>query len=325
LSYSKVRALTRIEAMSDHAEEELVEFAKVATAAQVDRTVAAYRGVVRNTRGETVDGDDLAPARLLRNDDGTVTLIAPMPAELAVEVVAALDAAQQQLRHEHAPAGASRREALRLLARTFLDPDRHAPPSTTVVIHTDAELWVGVDETGTVMLDTDAVRRLSCDAMLRHVRDADTGATTEFDLGRARRSPNRALRRALVRRDGDQCRWPGCTSRHWLHAHHLQHWTADGPTDLANLAILCSFHHRLAHEGRWRIDGDANGPLRFTGRDGTVLREDERRRRLRAHWLHVPFRQRHIHGDAIRTAHGERLDLDLTITALCCLVPPDRN
>ena len=30
-------------------------------------------------------------------------------------------------------------------------------------------------------------------------------------------------------------------------------------------------------------------------------------------------------GDAITTAHGEPQDLDWTIAALCCLIPPDRN
>src|SRR5262249_54167436 len=50
LSYSKVRAITRVATPS--VEGELIEFAKVATASQVERTVGAYRGVVRNVNPE---------------------------------------------------------------------------------------------------------------------------------------------------------------------------------------------------------------------------------------------------------------------------------
>jgi 5-methylcytosine-specific restriction endonuclease McrA len=202
-----------------------------------------------------------------------------------------------------------------------MQPDPHAPPPTQIVVHADADLRLGADDTGTVLLSTEAVRRLSCDALVRRVRDGVDGA---LDGGRARRTLTRKQRRALVRRDGDQCRFPGCTSRHYLHAHHIWHWTDGGPTDLANLVLLCPFHHKLVHEGGWQVDGDANEELTFVGPDGKRLAESIRRR-LRAHWRSIPFRQRNIAGDVIRTATGERLDLDLAITALCCLAPPDRN
>ena len=35
----------------------------------------------------------------------------------------------------------------------------------------------------------------------------------------------------------------------WCDAHHLRHWLHGGPTDLANLALLCRTHHRAVHEG----------------------------------------------------------------------------
>jgi hypothetical protein len=54
---------------------------------------------------------------------------------------------------------------------------------------------------------------------------------------------------------------------HWCTAHHLQPWTpvtpgaARGPTDLANLAPLCSTHHHLAHEGGWTLTRGPDGVL----------------------------------------------------------------
>jgi hypothetical protein len=319
LSYSKVRALSRIAGMDERAEQELLEFARVATAAQVERTVAAYRGVVRTVARERGEPEpELPSARLVTNDDGTVTLSVTMTADVALDVVAALDAAQRHLRDTRDPAGSSRTAALAHVARAYLQPDAHAAPATKLVVHTDAALQTGMDVTGRIMLAVDAVRRLACEATIRRVRD------TEHDLGRARRTVSRRLRRALVRRDGGQCRFPGCSYRHWLHAHHLWHWIDGGPTDLANLVLVCPFHHRLLHEGGWRIEGDPNRVLTFVSPQGRRLAEHTHPKQ-RAHWRTIPWRERRVRGSAIRTAHGENMDLDCAITGLCCLVPPDRN
>ena len=59
----------------------------------------------------------------------------------------------------------------------------------------------------------------------------------------ARPTPAQAIR------DGG-CIFPGCTRPlAWCEAHHLWHWLAGGPTDLANLALVCRTHHRAVHEG----------------------------------------------------------------------------
>jgi hypothetical protein len=40
----------------------------------------------------------------------------------------------------------------------------------------------------------------------------------------------------------------------WCDAHHIISWTADGPTDLSNLALLCGFHHRVVHDDTgWQV------------------------------------------------------------------------
>ena len=46
--------------------------------------------------------------------------------------------------------------------------------------------------------------------------------------------------------------FPGCSRPlAWCEAHHLRHWLHGGPTDLANLALVCRAHHRAVHEGGW--------------------------------------------------------------------------
>ncbi|KAA1234646.1 HNH endonuclease, partial [Mycobacterium simiae] len=66
---------------------------------------------------------------------------------------------------------------------------------------------------------------------------------------------NRRLRRALEHRQ-PSCAVPGCGATRGLHAHHVRHWEDGGPTELANLVLVCPYHHRLHHRGGITITGD---------------------------------------------------------------------
>ncbi|HEX2158646.1 MAG TPA: HNH endonuclease signature motif containing protein, partial [Actinomycetes bacterium] len=79
--------------------------------------------------------------------------------------------------------------------------------------------------------------------------------------GRTSRVVQPAQRTALAVRDGG-CVFPGCARPlAWCEAHHLVHWLDGGPTDLANLILVCRAHHRAVHEGRWRLHRDPDGRL----------------------------------------------------------------
>lgn len=111
---------------------------------------------------------------------------------------------------------------------------------------------------GTVPAAT--VQRLACDASLTVV--ALDSADLPIDVGRATRTIPSQLSRALRVRDGG-CRFPGCDAPiDWTDGHHLRHWTDGGETNLANLALLCGFHHRLVHEGGWRLVRGDDGAFR---------------------------------------------------------------
>jgi len=88
------------------------------------------------------------------------------------------------------------------------------------------------------------------------------GAPTQpLEVGRASRVVGAAQRTALAVRDGG-CVFPGCSRPlAWCEAHHLRHWLHGGPTDLANLALVCRAHHRAVHEGGWRLVRLPNGQL----------------------------------------------------------------
>jgi hypothetical protein len=82
------------------------------------------------------------------------------------------------------------------------------------------------------------------------------------DVGRASRVISPTQRAALAVRDGG-CVVPDCgRPRSWCEGHHLVHWLEGGPTDLANLALLCRAHHRAIHEGGWQLTRGPDG--RFT-------------------------------------------------------------
>jgi hypothetical protein len=85
---------------------------------------------------------------------------------------------------------------------------------------------------------------------LRRVTPADL---TRHDLGRTQREANQALRDLLGTIDGERCRFPGCTRAQKLHAHHVVYWSDDGPTDLANLVLVCSRHHTLIHQQGFQV------------------------------------------------------------------------
>ncbi len=100
-------------------------------------------------------------------------------------------------------------------------------------------------------------RRLACDAACTHV----SVGGGEVEVGRTVRTVTPAMRRKLVARDRG-CGFPGCDHPpEWTDAHHIQHWIDDGPTELNNLVLTCWFHHRLVHEGGWRVRWGAHGKL----------------------------------------------------------------
>jgi hypothetical protein len=81
-----------------------------------------------------------------------------------------------------------------------------------------------------------------------------------LSVGRARRTVPAPLRRAIAHRDR-HCRFPGCDRpAAWADGHHLRHWIDGGPTALWNVWLLCRRHHRLVHEGGWRLERDPDGP-----------------------------------------------------------------
>jgi hypothetical protein len=93
---------------------------------------------------------------------------------------------------------------------------------------------------------------------------------TLLDVGRRRRKPTAALRRAARERDHGRCRHPGCESRR-VDLHHIRHWINGGKTCLDNIISLCKAHHMLVHQRGYLIASAPGGGFTFYRPDGTLL------------------------------------------------------
>ena len=111
---------------------------------------------------------------------------------------------------------------------------------------------------------------ITCTAALSWMRHAEAGEI--LALGRRRRRPSSAIRRAARERDHGRCRFPGCESRR-VDLHHIQHWVNGGRTDLDNLISLCPWHHTAVHDRGYLIAAPppGGGDFAFYRPDGTPL------------------------------------------------------
>jgi len=290
LSYSKVRALTRV--ATTETEERLLAVGRAGTAEHVERIVRGWRRVDRKAEAEETMRRHRSRALHVYQDDedGMAVIRGRLEPEVGAVLIQALAAAREELyqrararQAEDVPAGTptmaqQQADALGLLAETALHHgiDPGAPGERyQVVVHVDAQVLADADAPGQSVLEggasipVDTSQRLACDAtrvVMRH--DAD-GRITE--VGARTRTIPPALRRALQHRDRG-CRFPGC-GRSFGQGHHIRHWAHGGPTTLSNLALLCRRHHRAVHEEGYLVERQPDGDLCFRRPDGRLLPE----------------------------------------------------
>ncbi|QUR68126.1 HNH endonuclease signature motif containing protein [Mycobacterium spongiae] len=159
---------------------------------------------------------------------------------------------------DHAPPMPGTVDAFLRLVEAGWDAEATRRPHgqhTTVVMHLDVHQRTAALHLGPLLSDSQR-RYLGCDATYEvwFERDGEV-----IGAGRATRQINRRLRRALEHRDR-ACAVPGCGASRGLHAHHIRHWEDGGPTELANLVLVCPYHHRLHHRGIITITGPAAHP-----------------------------------------------------------------
>ncbi|HEY1625474.1 MAG TPA: HNH endonuclease signature motif containing protein [Streptosporangiaceae bacterium] len=342
LSYSKVRALTRIADVQTDAA--LAELALPMTASQLDRFARAHRQV-----SDAEEGRSTALRRLAWRieDDGTLAGTFRLPPLAGQVLLKALRAATGDLEHPHdehggatgdAPAGTpgpqadagpgpadsgSLADALVAVAEAFLAGKIATADNQDVyqvIVHASADMLPSAAEvhqmseraaalsgellpgtadeppqgTGNAPAGTSAagarpcapagpgrchvedgpaigvttMQMLTCEATLSWMTHDQDGNV--LNVGRRRRRPTAAIRRAARERDNGRCRFPGCDSRR-VDLHHIQYWSRGGQTRLDNLISLCKAHHRLVHTRGYLITAADGATFTFRSPQGTPI------------------------------------------------------
>jgi hypothetical protein len=344
LSYSKVRALTRV--ADAESERDLLDLAAEATAGQLERILAGYRTALSADDAEEARSRRFLDARW--ELDGTLRINGNFPAEEGALLLQAIEVVRERLRLERvaestadrAPDGPedepverrpppSAADAIVAIADAALAgggarSTRSGGDRNQVVVHIDlADLQRPRDAAANGIAGDRApiapatVKRLACDAAL--VSIVESGGVP-LGVGRKTRSIPPSVLRALQSRDRG-CRFPGCGSTRFVDAHHVRHWADGGETSLDNLIQLCRHHHRLVHEAGFTVAMAAGKPI-FHRPDGSVVGAISR----------SPGGSTAGCADASRTFGGRRIDhatiaarsrgtpfdLDLTVQTLAC-------
>jgi hypothetical protein len=275
LSYSKVRALTRV--ATPRNESALLEFALTTTAARVEERCRQ----IRNVQPQNVEDANRAHGRrsltTWRDEArGTMMFAVEVPIEAGELIEQALANAMEGASTDGPEFAedswqAQRADALVCIARDYLTGGNNSHSTSTadhyqVVLHLDQSALASAE--GRADLPLESMRRLTCEGSVIPITDGPNGEP--LNVGRKQRTVSTAIKRALWARD-KACSYPGCTHTRFVDAHHVVHWSRGGETSVDNTMLLCSAHHRLVHEGGYTIRKDHRGRWYFRRPDGRAV------------------------------------------------------
>ncbi|UOX91280.1 HNH endonuclease [Amycolatopsis sp. FBCC-B4732] len=280
----------------DTAEQDLLAFAADADHKQVVALGARILAHLDPDGAEPVDVEPATPARelsLRRKRTGTWELTGRFDDETGTRASALLDTLAERrtaddggdFRSPQERYGDAFSDAIDLALNSPELPTQAGERAHVMVAVSLADLRSGVGHAtlgDTGLISAVEARIHACDCKLI---PSVLGASSEpLDLGRARRLISPGLRRALFLRDRG-CAFPGChrPPRH-CQGHHIRHWADGGPTDLANLVLLCAHHHRLMHRSGWQVRLAPDGHPEFL-----PPRFLDKRRKPRRNNLHQPL------------------------------------
>jgi hypothetical protein len=236
LSYSKVRALTRVARPEN--QEVMLNIGRAASAAQLERICRGVRRIEAGARDGAPEAERWVSSRPAA--DGNVEIVMRLRPEEAAMVMKAIESSAE---------GGDKADGAVAMAESVLRGGSERSPAE-IVVHIDADTLEGSTELGDG-LPVETCKRLLCDAGV--VPMLESGGRI-IDAGRKSRLVSSALKRALVSRDGG-CRFPGCDHR-LVDAHHIEHWVHGGETVQENLLLLMpppscgGARGRLHHRGR---------------------------------------------------------------------------
>ncbi|MFC7619191.1 DUF222 domain-containing protein [Microlunatus sp. GCM10028923] len=200
---------------------------------RLDAAAGVGAGDLRSHEQRLHDALDDVFARMLRTGE------IPECGGTTATVLITMDASTLPVQSRHTTAGAE-----------------HEPITADLPSDRSTRLRHGTAGDGTVLSLTE-ITRLSGEAEIYPIVLDQTGIPLE--LGRTRRIASKHQTIALIARDGG-CSFPGCDrAPEWCERHHVIRWIDGGLTELANLTLLCSYHHRHFLDRGWQVKINDDG------------------------------------------------------------------
>jgi uncharacterized protein DUF222 len=246
-------------------EERVLERAAEQTGAQMRQR--ARRIVLRvdpaGARDRAVAAKAARCAGLQSEEDGMAKVYAVVPAEKAVAIAVRVDKIARQAKTPDDTRTMDQRRADVVCDLLLGKP-------SNVQVHLQVTVPVSMvmrldDQPGELAgygpIAADTARALAGDATWRRLLTDERG--TLLDVGRRTYRPPAALRDFVQARD-KTCVFPACSVP--AHRADLDHTTAfpAGPTDAANLGVMCRAHHRLKQDPRWTVTQPTPGTFVWT-------------------------------------------------------------
>jgi hypothetical protein len=142
------------------------------------------------------------------------------------------------------------------------DGPRRSP--TTLIVHLSPDEPPLLEGAGPISVET--AERLACDARRLTIKPHGR----DLVHSRVTRCASYPQIRALYKRAGGHCQYPGCSATRELQGHHLTHDARGGQALLDNLILLCPRHHKRIHDHHITTSGTGKQPV-FTDATGRAI------------------------------------------------------
>jgi hypothetical protein len=273
-------------------------------------TMAAFRrklrraGIAADPRSAAEKAARAAEDRdvwVIPQDNGMAYLGAPLPAEGAATVAAAVDAKADQIRTINDPRTKAQRRAdgLVQICADYLNGDadagvkikmdagvatrsgaqapRYHGLRPQIQVSVALSTLLGMDEQpgeidGHGPIPADLARRLAADPSGTWRRLVTDELGHLVDYGRTTYEPPADLAQYVIARDRT-CRAPGCerpAAKSDLH--HVQWWSRGGQTNATNIVAACEPIHYGVHEAGWEVTREPDGTVVWTSPTGHAYR-----------------------------------------------------
>ena len=123
-----------------------------------------------------------------------------------------------------------------------------------MIVHLSDDAPPMLEGAGPISAET--ADRLACDARRLTIK-LQGRDLVHSRVGRCASYPQQP---ALSKRSDGHCQYPGCTATRELEAHHLTPVEHGGATDVANMILLCSRHHKHLHDHHIHTSGTGENP-----------------------------------------------------------------